>query len=163
MIIADPVKNTPEESARTAEPMPAAGRDAARSQAADAQGRAENRCTPETRRRHIAMHQMAVEGMDFDRSATVHAAGLEGLSPSLRILIARGMDVYQAVDANGPDGVRSVGDARALRIMLGYASGRLDGLHHDTRASEGGLSLTDIAEIRMGIRERNGSMRREWC
>ena len=48
-----------------------------------------------------------------------------------------------------------------LRILLGYAAGRFDGIEHDTLARDG-VTLLHIAEIRMGIRTRNGDLRREW-
>jgi len=52
-------------------------------------------------------------------------------------------------------------EAHDLRIFLGFASGRFAGIEHDTLARDG-VSLLHIAEIRMGIRTRNGDLRREW-
>ena len=111
-------------------------------------------------RRTVSLYAMAVEGLRFDACATIDAP--HGLGEALRIVIARGIDVYQAVDRAGPAGVRSVKDAAALRVLLGYASGRFEGIEHDTLARDG-LSMLHIAQIRMGIRHRNGDVRRGWC
>jgi hypothetical protein len=156
MITANPTTNTPLDN------WPASGKDAQGPDDAGAQGRAESTLTPETTRKHIALFSMATEGFrplpedeqDFAFCTLLHA--------TIDMVCQHGVEVMRRVRVEGAGGVRSIRDARSLRVLLGRLHGKLDGIEHDTRASEQGYSLMDIAEIRLGIRDRNGSLRREW-
>jgi hypothetical protein len=158
MIIADPITNTPN-STPTVSPAassggsPAPGRDAAGTQGAGAQG-----CAERTR---VSMYAMAVEGLDFMAGMAIDAPGKAIAVSGLALVLKSGITVWQWVNHNGPEMVTSLDRAYALRMLLGYASGRFDGIEHDTLARDG-VSLLHIAEIRMGIRTRNGDLRREW-
>ncbi len=155
MITANPTTNTPLDN------WPVSGKDADGPADAGAQGRAGARCTPETTRRHIALYAMATEGLSFEQAAAIDAPRSAIARSGLAMALTHGMSVWQQAERDGHDGVRSIAEARTLRILLGYAAGRFDGIEHDTMARDG-VSLLHIAEIRMGIRTRNGDLRREW-
>lgn len=142
--------------------QPAAAPDAAGTRAADGQGRpTSDGFTPETARRHIGLHAMATEGLRVP--AEPFDIDTDGMPHAIVLAIAAGIQVWGRVQTHGPDGVRSIEDARQLRIMLGALAGRFHGLAHDTLSTQQGVSLREIAEIRMGIRHRNGNIRREWA
>lgn len=117
---------------------------------------------PETTQ-HTSMYAMAIEGLVMPTTMTLDSPGEAIAQSDLAGWLLRGMDVWRAVDRHGETlGVRSIDGARALRLLLGYHSGRFRGIEHDTMATDEGVSLLVIAEIRMGIRHRNGDTRRDW-
>ena len=136
----------------------ASGRDAAGTRDAGGQGRPS--FSPETTRRHIGLYAMAIEGLAVPR--TIGDVDCNGLPHSLALVIARSLAIWAQCEVDGPDGLTCVRDARDLRMLLGLLNGRFQALHVDSRTCETGFSLMDIAEIRVGIRHPNGSMKREW-
>ena len=136
----------------------ASGRDAAGTR--DAGGHGRPSFSPETTRKHIGLYEMATKEMVVPRE--VRDVNCGGLPHSLAIVVARSIAVWARVQVNGPDGLKCVRDARDLRMLLGLLNGRFQALHMDSRTCETGFSLMDIAEIRVGIRDRNGSMKQEW-
>lgn len=140
---------------------PAAGTDAEGSAAAGAQGRAGGTLTPETTRKHIGLYAMATEGLRVPAATEIACLMPVRSKTALAIRIGRGFDVLRAFEHYGKDAVRCIDDARSLRILLGYLAGRFAGIEHDTLVRDG-VSKLEVAEIRMGIRHRNGELRREW-
>lgn len=145
---------------------PASGRDAAGTRDAGGQGRPS--FSPETTRRHMGLYAMAIEGLDIGHAQRLLDVGYfevmlktKKFSPPIAVAIAKGVGVLECVASRGPDGVVSIEAAHALRMLLGEVAGRFDGIAQDTLALDG-VSQLNIAEIRMGIRHRNGDLRREW-
>jgi len=85
------------------------------------------------------------------------------VSHPLTQVIARGIDVLEAIDAVGDSrAIKSISDARCLRITLGFMLGRLKGCGFDTQHNDEN-SVLRIAEMRMGIRRfDNGQFNKEW-
>jgi hypothetical protein len=155
MIVVNPSTNTPEDS------WTASATDAAGSRDAGAQGRASRNYTPETKRKHIAFYAMATEGLSFRAAMILDTPSPAIAQSSIALALQHGMHVWRQVEKHGKDGIRSIAEAKALRILLGYKAGRFNGIEHDSLARDG-IALMHIAEIRMGIRLRNGDTRREW-
>ena len=160
MITANPTTNTPQDN------WPASATDAAGSRDAGGQGRPSRELAPETKRRHIALFAMATEGLPAAANQdALHLVSMkldtERIHGGFEMCIAHGLCVYESLQVHGRAAVKSVNHARALRMLLGMCAGRFDGIEHDSLARDG-VSLLHIAEIRMGIRTRNGDLRREW-
>lgn len=103
------------------------------------------------------------EGFDVGVNADAFVAQeTGGASSELTRRLARGLDVLEAIDAVGERrAVRSIDDARCLRLMLALCSGMLRGCAHDSMISDD-TNIMRIAEIRCGIRGFDGELNKEW-
>ncbi|PCI11068.1 hypothetical protein COB72_01870 [bacterium] len=101
-------------------------------------------------------------GMKYENVNEEQRAEQDRVGWQLVGCICRGRHVMASVEMHGVDrGVRSINEAKCLRLMLAYCFGWFDDLDESPAISDGFTKL-EIAEMRCGIRGDDVQVKAEW-
>ena len=129
--------------------------------------------------KRVSLYNMAIGGINlaavnYERFITIRQRynelveqanrnddALDSYITEVMMVCVRGLDVYQAIEHRGiHNGIRSLGDAKALRMLLVWGTGGFDGLQLE--ANNTNQLPRHIAEQRCSMRDAELKLFSEW-